>query len=94
MPTPKENFLVSGKAPAWAAVVAKVPEFETACDYALLQLQSEMRPNTTPNLPTDPYIGLDANAQMTGARRVLEILSTLSEPINPPKPQTKDTLHY
>ena len=94
MVTPKEHFLISGKAPAWATVVAKVPELDTACDYALLELLSQMPANTQPQLPTDPYVGLDANAQMCGARRVLEILKTIAEPIKPSESTKRESLHY
>lgn len=68
--------------------------FEVACDYALLELQSHMAPNTVPGLPTDPYIGIDANAQMFGARRVIEILKNLSDPTESPKQPERPKLHY
>ena len=94
MKTPRESFQVSGKSDAWKKVVSSVPEFETACDYALLQLRSEMSPNILPGGPTDVMLGFDANAQMTGAARVLEILRTIHEPIKPPITPKRDTLNY
>lgn len=93
MPTPRESFLLTGKAAEFKRVVAS-ESFETACDYALLHLLSQMPPNTMPGLPTDPYVGLDANAQMNGARRVIEILKSLAEPVKEPKPIKRDQLHY
>lgn len=94
MRTPRESFLLSGKADAWKKVIASVPELDIACDYALLQLQYEMPGNTHPGLPTDPYVGLDANAQMQGARRVLDILKTLHEPVKEPTQPKRESLHY
>ena len=84
MRTPHESFLLSGKAPAWAKVVAGVPELETACDYALLEMASEI------NDPMNPT-GL---AQIVGARRVLEILKTIAEPVKPPTTAKRESLHY
>lgn len=74
--------------------MAGTEPFLAACDYALMELQQQMPPNTTPSLPTDPYIGIDANAQMFGAKRVIEILKNLSEPIQEPKPIERKSLHY
>lgn len=93
MRTPREAFLLTGKATEWKKVVAS-DSFEPACLHALLQLQSEMIPNRLPGLPIDPCAGLDANAQMQGAARVLDILKTLAEPITPPTPQKRESLHY
>lgn len=91
--TPKESFLLTGKAKEFGNIAAS-EAFETACDYALLQLQSEMLPNLHPNLPTDPYVGLDANAQMHGARRLLDILRSLHEPTVTKPPTKRPTPHY
>lgn len=93
MPTPKESFILSGKAQAFKQFVATV-EFDVACDYALLQLLSEQRQNILPGQPADPYVGLDANAQMKGAARVLEILRTIHEPEKPPAQEKRPTLKY
>jgi hypothetical protein len=76
--------MVSGKADAWKKVVATVPELETACDYALLELMNEMR---DPMNPT----GL---AQILGGRRALEILKTLTEPTKPKDSVKRPSLHY
>lgn len=92
--SPKESFLLSGKVEAWKKVVSSVPELDTACDYALLQLQYEMPGNIQPGVATDPYIGMDANAQMHGARRVLDILRTLHEPTKQATQPKRETLHY
>lgn len=93
MRTPRESFLLTGKAPAWKGIVAS-DTFELACGYALLQLVSEMVPNRQPGLPIDPCAGLDANAQMQGAARVLDILHTISEPVTQPAPTKRESLHY
>lgn len=93
MSTPHERFIASGSLPAFKAATATAA-FEVACDYALLQLQSEMRPTAMPGAPVDPYIGLDANSQMWGAARVLEILKHLHEAPKPSSSQKNQSLHY
>ena len=93
MRNPKESFLLSGKAAEFKNILA-TESFELACDYALLQLVTDLPPNTTPNMPTDPYVGIDANAQLFGAKRVLAILHSLAEPIPTKKPEKRDTLNY
>lgn len=70
------------------------PAFDHACQYALMQLQHEMPPTTVPGHPCDPYLAIDANSQMFGARRVLEILATLSDPIKTPAPLKTEQLKY
>lgn len=91
--TPRESFQVSGSLADFKKIIA-LAAFEVACDYALLELQHQMPPNTTPSLPTDPYVGIDANAQMQGAKRVLAILKNLAEPVEQAKPIKQDRLHY
>ena len=93
MRPPKESFLLTGKGPEWKKIAAS-DAFDPACNHALLQLQSEMLPNRLPGLPIDPCAGLDANAQMQGAARVLEILKTIGEPITPPVTPKRESLHY
>ena len=93
MKTPRESFLLTGKAPEWKKIVAN-DAFEPACLHALAQLQSDMLPNRLPGLPIDPCAGLDANAQMQGAARVLEILRTICEPQTLPIAPRRDSLHY
>lgn len=93
MRTPKESWLTSGHSAAFGKLVSQEC-FEPACQSALLQLQSEMPPTTVPGIPSDPHIALDANSQMFGARRVLEILSHLSEPLKEPKPSKERRLSY
>lgn len=93
MRPPKESWLTSGHSASFAKLVAS-ESFEPACQHALMQLQSELPPTAVPGVPTDPYIGLDANSQMFGARRVLAILSSLSEPAKPSTTPKSQTLHY
>lgn len=93
MTTPKERFQVSGHSGAFSKIVAN-ESFEAACDYALLELTHWMPSTTTLSLPTDPYVAIDANSQIMGAKKVLEILKHLHEPIKPPVTPKRDTLHY
>lgn len=93
MRTARESFLITGKAAEFRKLVAS-DAFEPACAHALLQLASEMLPNRLPGLPIDPCSGLDANAQMQGAARVLEILRTIAEPAVEPEPTKHESLHY
>jgi hypothetical protein len=93
MRTAKESFALTGMAADWKKIAAH-ESFEPACVHALMQLQSEMTPNRLPGLPIDPCAGLDANAQMQGAARVLDILKTIAEPVTQPAPIKKETLHY
>lgn len=91
--SPKESFQLTGKSADFAKIRAS-EAFETACDYALLELLWHMPPNNTPNLPTDPYVGIDANAQLFGAKRIIEILKTIAEPVKPVEPPKRPTLSY
>lgn len=93
MRAPRESFKLTGRAGDFQKLRSTEP-FELACDYALLQLLSEMPPNTVPLSPTDPYVGLDANAQMFGARRVIEILKTLGEPEPTKTPEKRPSLYH
>ena len=81
--TPRQSFLLTGQVKAFQSIVAS-EAFEVACDYALLELSSEI------NDPMNPT-GL---AQIIGARKVLEILKTLHEPVTTPKPFKRPTPHY
>ena len=93
MRTAKESFLLTGKAPTWKNLVAS-DAFDPACVHAMMQLASEMAPTTHPSLPTDPYVAIDANGQMHGAARVLEILHTLAEPVTQSVTPKRESLHY
>lgn len=93
MRTPKESFRLSGHAAAFKNI-AGTEAFEVACDYALMELQQQMPPNCTPGLPTDPYIGIDANAQMWGAKRVIDLLKNLSEPTKEPDQPKRKTIYH
>jgi len=90
---PRKSFQASGKAAEFKKIAAS-ESFEVACEYAFLQLASEMPPTTTPSLPTDPYVAIDANGQMHGAARVLEILRTIADPVKEPELLKRDSLHY
>lgn len=62
--------------------------FQAACEYAILQFIEE-QPNA--NEPTKHW---DAHAQLVGARKILTILKTLADPVEPPKKQAPQTLNY
>lgn len=93
MRTPKESFLTSGHSAAFSKVVS-TECFEVACNYALLELSYWLPPTTTPGIPTDPYIAIDANSQLFGAKKVIAILQSLSDPIKTETSTKKDTLNY
>ena len=93
MTTPKESFQAFGYSKQLKDLTA-TDVFRVACDYALLALQQEMPANRLPGMPIDALAGMDANAMLQGGRRVLEILSTLHEPVKPPTQPKKETLHY
>lgn len=93
MRDPREAFLQSGAAAEFRKMVSS-PAFDVACDYALLQMVYTALPNILPGKPVDPYGGLDANAQINGAKRVIHILRTLSDPIKEKLPPRRETLHY
>lgn len=93
MRTPKEAFLTSGHAAAFAKIVSN-EAFEPACNAALLELQCWMSPTVTPGVPTDPYIAIDANSQMFGAKVVLNILKSLCEPIKQPSKTKEPSIYH
>lgn len=92
--TPRDSFLRLPQAKEWQRILADAPAVEIACEFALLQLQSEMPPSILPDRQADPFIGFDANSQMQGAMRVLRILKTLCEPQGPPTQPKRNTLNY
>lgn len=78
-----QTFATSAHREAMDKIAATEP-FLVACDYALLILTDEM------NDPLSPT-GL---AQIIGARRVLEILKTIGDPIKDTKPSRPPGLNY
>lgn len=82
----KETFCHSPHRAAHERTV-QTESFQTACDYALLQLLSEM-----PSAP-DPQRGWDSHSQMCGARRIIQILKTLHEPVKNPVAPKIDRLN-
>lgn len=81
--TARETFLTSGHC-AEMSKIAATDAFHVACDYALLAFGEEL-----PN-PLDPT----AQAQIVGARRVLDILKSIHEKQEPPKPAKTASLNY
>lgn len=65
------------------------PAFETACNAAILGLIESL-----PGSAAEPSKAWDSYLQILGARRVLEILSTLHEPETTPTPQKWPSLKY
>jgi len=84
---PRTRFAQSTHAAAFKKIVA-TPDFEEATLAALLSLQREMP------IECNPQQSLDAHQQMVGARRYLEILCSLHEPVTQPKPAPKKGLDY
>lgn len=80
---PSQTFKTSVYREPMEKITASEP-FLVACDYALLIHAEEI---TNPLDPT----GL---AQIIGARRVLEILKTIGEPIKDTKPARPPGLNY
>lgn len=89
----KQTFILSPHRLAHEKVVM-TDAFRAACDYSMLELISQLRETTTAGLPTDPYVGLDSNSQLVGARKVLAILKTIHEPIHEPKSRRTESLDY
>lgn len=85
--TPKDSFLSSPHRREWDEIMGK-DSFHFACDYALLVLEDSLPLRATPNEAAD------CHQQMIGARKVLDILKTLSEPVTKPKPFNPPSLNY
>jgi hypothetical protein len=81
--TPSFTFKTTAHREPMDKITASEP-FLVACDYALLMHAKEI------DNPLDPT-GL---AQIIGARRVLEILKTIGEPIKDTKPARSPGLNY
>jgi len=88
--SPKQTFLLSPHR-LFHEKVATTDAFRAACDYSMLQLMNELRSTVTVGLPTDPYVGMDANSQLCGAKRIIEILKTIHEPMPTPPKETRKT---
>jgi hypothetical protein len=76
--TAKESFINSPWKESHSKIV-QTEDFLRSCDYALLQLMEE-QPDAM-----DPAKGWDSHSQLTGAKRVLDILKTLSTPEKKPE---------
>lgn len=83
----KQAFLESPHKDVHAKIVM-TDSFQTACDYAMLAFMEEL-----PS-PADPSKGWDAHSQVCGARRVLDILKTLSQSPAEVKVLKPPTLNY
>jgi len=82
--TPKERFLKLPAAKTFADISASEP-FQTAMDYALLEMQTHHHPE------------LDPSAQfyaMKGAMELRRVLESLSIPHESPKPLRTPTLNH
>ena len=93
--TPHESFLATGHKDEWSKIVGS-RAFGVACEYALLQLVTELPGNAAAHNLLIQYTGLDANAQRQGAQRLIEILQHLAEPVKknePPKRETPYSRH-
>ena len=86
MPSPKDKFIASGHRAAMEQI-AQTPAFDSACDFALLQLHHQL-PDAT-----DVSKGWDAHSQMTGGRKALEILKNLHKANQERKPAAQPRLN-
>lgn len=68
----------------------KSESFQVACEYALLEFVHSI----TLSKPVDPTTAWDKHSQVVGAKRVLEILKSLSEVSEEKTPQKPQSLNY
>lgn len=89
--SPKELFHASQYISPWKDIINGTTSsaFEHACQTALAELVRSL-PESSP----DPSRAWDSYLQILGARKVIEILSSLHEPAEKPKPIPYDTLNY
>lgn len=87
MKSPHQRFLESKFVKPHADLVVS-DGFLAACEYAVLQFVEDQPP------VLDPQKHWDCHAQLVGARRVLNILKGLADPIEENKPQSQQTLNY
>jgi len=85
--SPRQRFCESAHRSSHEKLVI-TEAFQIACEYALLTLVSEL-PEAS-----DPSRGWDSHSQLTGARRVLDILKTLHKLPEKPKGLKSPTLKY
>lgn len=85
--SPKDSFISSPHKKDWDQITG-TDAFHFACDYALLVMEDGFPMRAAPN------DAADAHQQMIGARKVLDILKTLPEPVSKSKPFNPPTLNY
>lgn len=86
--TARETFIASAARIKLEAMV-QTPEFESAVHYALLALVEE-----APERFKDMSESWQTGVYLAGARRVLELLSTLHKVEKPPEKLKTKTLNY
>jgi hypothetical protein len=86
--SPKERFIATTHAGAWGKLT-NGEMFDDAVHAALAQLATEL-PMECPV----PQHAADAHQQMIGARKYMEILSTLHSPETTPTPKQPRGLDY
>lgn len=74
--TPRQKFSQSSFAPKFKDIVERNEAFEEATLAALLEFQT-----TLPLDTTQPQQACDAHQQMAGARKFLDILTTIYQPV-------------
>lgn len=84
--TPKERFLKLPVAKTFADIAASEP-FQTAMDYALLEMQASRALVTEPNPAAEHFM-------QRGAVEFRHILEWLSVPYEAPKPVRQPTLNH
>jgi len=86
--TAKDKFIQSPHREPFEKVVL-TPMFETACDYAMLILGEDM--SRTFGNPSNSW---DYGCRMEGARKFMEILKTLHEPVTQMKAEKYQTPYH
>lgn len=85
--TAKEQFVTSPHRLAFEKI-ANDPAFESACAYALSALVEEQP------IAIDPTRDFALANQVSGAKRLIEILKTIHEPPKEPTPLRHPSLNY
>jgi len=83
--SPREKFITSPARLQWEQVTMSEP-FQLACDYALLQMQTEM--------PAAQETSFQSHQQMVGAQTLIRILKTIHEVKEKPQTKTQQGLNY
>lgn len=84
--SPKQRFLANQNTESWNNIAASTV-FQTACDFAVLELISKPREGNA-------YSDQARAHQIDGAREVLRLLSTIGLKEEPKEPKHEQPLEY